>query len=169
MQHFGEVFAAEIYARNAIVVGDVKRGKEVLKPWVSSGGSFGTFLSLLKEKYEHSRKKTYDYPSVFLLRKNPVPLTRGAEALRASQSSLHNKKHHPLWDGAFFSAKGQQNDDACHVGDGEEKQKMQRVGIVFAEVELEGNEAGEGGHRRAEAADVDTQQQFPPLLCELRQ
>jgi len=50
----GEVFTAEIYARSAIVVGDVERGKEVLKPWVSSGGSFGTFLSLLKEKYEHS-------------------------------------------------------------------------------------------------------------------
>ena len=30
--------------------------KEVLKPWVSSGVSFGTFLSLMKEKYEHSRK-----------------------------------------------------------------------------------------------------------------
>ena len=54
MIHFGEVFAAEIYARNAIVVGRHQRGKEVLKPWVSSGGSFGTFLSLLKEKYEHS-------------------------------------------------------------------------------------------------------------------
>ena len=54
MLPFGEVFSAEIYARSAIVVGDVERGKEVLKPWVSSGGSFGTFLSLLKEKYEHS-------------------------------------------------------------------------------------------------------------------
>ena len=54
MLHFGEVFSAEIYARNTIVVGDVKRGKEVLKPWVSNGVSFGTFLSLLKEKYEHS-------------------------------------------------------------------------------------------------------------------
>ena len=54
MQHFGEIFSAEIYARNAVDVGDVRRGKEVLKPWVSNGGSFGTFLSLLKEKYEHS-------------------------------------------------------------------------------------------------------------------
>ena len=54
MLPFGEVFSAEIYARNAIVVGDVKRGKEVVKPWVSRGVSFGTFLSLLKEKYEHS-------------------------------------------------------------------------------------------------------------------
>ena len=54
MLHLGEVFSAEIYARNAIVVRDVERGKEVLKPWVSSGDSFGTFLSLLKEKYEHS-------------------------------------------------------------------------------------------------------------------
>ena len=46
--------SARFYARNAIVVRDVERGKEVLKPWVSSGDSFGTFLSLLKEKYEHS-------------------------------------------------------------------------------------------------------------------
>ena len=57
MQHFGEIFSAEIYARNAVDVGDVRRGKEVLKPWVSNGGSFGTFLSLLKEKYEHSAQK----------------------------------------------------------------------------------------------------------------
>jgi len=54
IQHFGEIFSAEIYARNTIVVGRHQRGKEVLKPWVSNGVSFGTFLSLLKEKYEHS-------------------------------------------------------------------------------------------------------------------
>ena len=56
MLHLSEVLRAEIYARNGIVVKAVKRGKEVLKPWVSNGGSFGTFLSLLKEKYEHFRK-----------------------------------------------------------------------------------------------------------------
>ena len=73
MLHFGEVFSAEIYARNAIVVGDVKRGKEVAVRKLPSlhGGARGggydpsheiksarkhcaTFLSLLKEKYEHS-------------------------------------------------------------------------------------------------------------------
>ena len=27
-----------------------------MKPWVSRGVSFGTFLSLMKEKYEHLRK-----------------------------------------------------------------------------------------------------------------
>ena len=58
MLHLGEVISAESYARDAIVVGRVKRGKEVVKPWVSRGASFGTFLSLLKEKYEHSRKIT---------------------------------------------------------------------------------------------------------------
>ena len=52
---------AEIYARGGIVVGLLKRGKEVAKPWVSRGASFGTFLSLLKEKCEHSRVN----PSVF--------------------------------------------------------------------------------------------------------
>ena len=55
MLHLDEVFSAEIYARGAVGVGDVERGKEVLKPWVSNGVSFGTFLSLMKEKYEHSR------------------------------------------------------------------------------------------------------------------
>ena len=77
MLHFGEIFSAEIYARNAIVVGDVKRGKEVLKPWVSNGVSFGTFLSLLKEKYEQSRKRSNDYPSASL--RSAAPLTRGAK------------------------------------------------------------------------------------------
>ena len=54
MQHFGEVFSAEIYARNAVDVGDVRRGKEAVKPWVSRGVFFGTFFSLMKRKYEHS-------------------------------------------------------------------------------------------------------------------
>jgi len=65
MQHLGEVFCAEIYARSGIIVGVVKRGKEVVKPWVSRGVSFGTFLSLMKEKYEHSRVN----PSVICYRK----------------------------------------------------------------------------------------------------
>ena len=56
MLHLDEVFCAEIYARSGIIVGVVKRGKEVLKPWVSSGVSFCTFLSLMKEKYKHSRE-----------------------------------------------------------------------------------------------------------------
>jgi len=51
---FGEVFSVEIYARSAIVVGDVERGKEVVKPWVSRGVFFGTFFSLMKRKYKHS-------------------------------------------------------------------------------------------------------------------
>ena len=58
MLHFGEVFSAEIYARNAVVMGRRQRGKEVLKPWVSNGVSFGTFVSLLKEKYDHPHKKS---------------------------------------------------------------------------------------------------------------
>ena len=56
MLHLDEVFTAEIYARGGIVVGRCQRGKEVVKPWVSRGVSFGTFLSLMKEKYEHLRK-----------------------------------------------------------------------------------------------------------------
>ena len=60
MLHFGEVFSAEIYARGGIVVGRRQRGKEVVKPWVSRGVSFGTFLSLMKEKYEHLRKPKKD-------------------------------------------------------------------------------------------------------------
>ena len=35
----------------------LKRGKEVLKPWVSNGVFFGTFFSLMKRKYEHSRNE----------------------------------------------------------------------------------------------------------------
>ena len=57
MLHLDEVFCAEIYARSGIVVGVVKRGKEVLKPWVSSGVFFRTFFSLLKRKCKHSRYK----------------------------------------------------------------------------------------------------------------
>ena len=45
----------EIYARDGIVVGRVKRGKEVVKPWVSRGVFFRTFFSLLKRKCKHSR------------------------------------------------------------------------------------------------------------------
>ena len=56
MQHLDEVIAAEIYARDGIVVGVVKRGKEVLKPWVSRVVFFRTFFSLLKRKCKHSRK-----------------------------------------------------------------------------------------------------------------
>ena len=48
MLHLDEVFCAEIYAREGVVVGVVKRGKEVTKPWVSCGGFFRTFFSLLK-------------------------------------------------------------------------------------------------------------------------
>ena len=48
---------AEIYARGGIVVGLLKRGKEVVKPWVSRGVFFGTFFSLMKRKYEHSRNE----------------------------------------------------------------------------------------------------------------
>ena len=65
MLHLDEVFSAEIYARKAVVVGRRQRGKEVAKPWVSRGVSFGTFLSLLKEKCEHSRVN----PSGICLRK----------------------------------------------------------------------------------------------------
>ena len=56
MLHLDEVIAAEIYARNGIVVGAVERGKEVVKPWVSRGVFFRTFFSLLKRKCKHSRK-----------------------------------------------------------------------------------------------------------------
>ena len=75
MLHLSEVLRAEIYARNGIVVKAVKRGKEVLVRKLPSlhGGARGggydpsheikrarkhcaTFLSLLKEKYEHFRK-----------------------------------------------------------------------------------------------------------------
>jgi len=56
MLHLDEVITAEIYARRGIVVEGVKRGKEVLKPWVSSGVFFRTFFSLLKRKCKHSRK-----------------------------------------------------------------------------------------------------------------
>ena len=31
-----------------------------MKPWVSRGVTFGTFLSLMKEKYEHLRKTKKD-------------------------------------------------------------------------------------------------------------
>ena len=58
MLHLDEVFSAEIYAKDALFAGEVKRGKEVLKPWVSSGVFFGTFFSLMKRKYEHSRSKS---------------------------------------------------------------------------------------------------------------
>ena len=58
-------------------VGAVERGKEVLKPWVSNGVSFGTFLSLLKEKYEHSRKRLTTTPQSAL--RLTAPLTRGAK------------------------------------------------------------------------------------------
>ena len=58
MLHLDEVFSAEIYAKDALFVGEVKRGKEVLKPWVSSGVFFGTFFSLMKRKYQHSRPKS---------------------------------------------------------------------------------------------------------------
>ena len=71
MLHLDEVFSAEIYARGAVGVGDVERGKEVLKPWVSRGVSFGTFLSLLKEKYEHCRVN----PSASL--RSAPPFTQG--------------------------------------------------------------------------------------------
>ncbi len=50
MLHLGEVFSVEIYARDGIVVGAVKRGKEVVKPWVSRGVFFRPFFSLLKRK-----------------------------------------------------------------------------------------------------------------------
>ena len=54
MLYLDEVFSVEIYARSAIVVGDVERGKEVVKPWVSRGVFFRTFFSLLKRKCKHS-------------------------------------------------------------------------------------------------------------------
>ena len=73
MLHLDEVFSAEIYARKAVVVGRRQRGKEVAKPWVSRGVSFGTFLSLLKEKCEHSRVN----PSGICLRKCHLPLHKG--------------------------------------------------------------------------------------------
>ena len=69
MLHLDEVITAEIYARRGIIVEGVKRGKEVLKPWVSSGVSFGTFLLLMKEKYEHSRVN----PSASLRSAPPPP------------------------------------------------------------------------------------------------
>ena len=73
MLHLDEIFCAEIYARSGIVEGRYQRGKEVLKPWVSNGVSFGTFLSLMKEKYEHSRIN----PSVICYRKCHLPLHKG--------------------------------------------------------------------------------------------
>ncbi|MBP3698231.1 MAG: hypothetical protein J6J01_01935 [Oscillospiraceae bacterium] len=73
MQHLDEVIAAEIYARDGIVVGVVKRGKEVLKPWVSSGVFFRTFFSLLKRKCKHSRVN----PPVKNQRFLPAPFTQG--------------------------------------------------------------------------------------------
>jgi len=59
-------------------VGVVKRGKEVVKPWVSRGVSFGTFLSLMKEKYKHSRKIKHERvnPSVTAYAV-PPPFTQG--------------------------------------------------------------------------------------------
>ena len=71
MQHLDEVIAAEIYARDGIVVGVVKRGKEVVKPWVSRGVFFRTFFSLLKRKCKHSRVN----PPVKNQRFLPAPFT----------------------------------------------------------------------------------------------
>ena len=76
MQHLDEVIAAEIYARDGIVVGVVKRGKEVLKPWVSSGVFFRTFFSLLKRKCKHSRVN----PSVTACAVPPPPLSLSCSA-----------------------------------------------------------------------------------------
>ena len=49
-------FFTQRFTRGVLVRGDsISALKEVLKSWVSNGVSFGTFLSLMKEKYEHSR------------------------------------------------------------------------------------------------------------------
>ena len=65
MLHLDEVIAAEIYAGLVSFAGKHRRGKEVLKPWVSNGVSFGTFLSLMKEQYEHSRKSSLPPSKIF--------------------------------------------------------------------------------------------------------
>ena len=83
MLHLDEVFSAEIYARKAVVVGRRQRGKEVAKPWVSRGVSFGTFLLLLKEKCEHSRVN----PSVFAFGESTSLYTREALVRRFTRSA----------------------------------------------------------------------------------
>ena len=120
MLHLDEVFTAEIYARGGIVVGRCQRGKEVVKPWVSRGVSFGTFLSLMKEKYEHLRKTKKDTipkdgvllelrTDGYLQRRKPPSLHGGARGGGYDPSHLINpqaKKDTIPKDGVLFGACG---------------------------------------------------------------
>ena len=63
----------EIYARGACSWGQYQRAEGSFETMGFKWRFFLSFFSLLKRKGKHSRKKTYDYPSVFLLRKNPAP------------------------------------------------------------------------------------------------